>query len=117
VRGAPVQHHPADANLSSSEARAKGLQELVAQTTVAHKDASLGAPTLSIGVAAFPEHGTTPEEVVKAPDLALSTAKANGRNRVVVAPVDLRAGTAPAPPPGGGVTVIVRGDRVRLALP
>jgi diguanylate cyclase (GGDEF)-like protein len=39
--------------------------------------------TISIGVAHFPQHGQTGEEVIGAADLALYTAKSQGRNRVV----------------------------------
>jgi diguanylate cyclase (GGDEF)-like protein len=38
--------------------------------------------TVSIGVAAFPEHGHTLEEVIQASDKALYESKRNGRNRV-----------------------------------
>ena len=54
--------------------------------------------TISIGVAAFPEHGTSVEEVLLAADSALYRAKAQGRDRVAVAgqadgrPADIRAG-------------------------
>jgi diguanylate cyclase (GGDEF)-like protein len=41
--------------------------------------------TVSIGVAAFPAHGETPEAIVASADHALYQAKRNGRNRVVVA--------------------------------
>ncbi|MFN2366909.1 MAG: GGDEF domain-containing protein, partial [Desulfurivibrionaceae bacterium] len=39
--------------------------------------------TVSIGVAAFPQHGKTAEAVVAAADQALYEAKNSGRNRVV----------------------------------
>ena len=41
--------------------------------------------TTSIGVAMYPLHGATPEEVLAAADAALYHAKQTGRNRVVVA--------------------------------
>lgn len=41
--------------------------------------------TASLGVATFPEHGTTAEEVVKSADTALYRAKAAGRDCVMVA--------------------------------
>jgi diguanylate cyclase (GGDEF)-like protein len=41
--------------------------------------------TVSIGVAAFPEHGDTPEAIIASADQALYQAKRNGRNRVVLA--------------------------------
>lgn len=40
--------------------------------------------TLSLGVASFPEHGSTDEEVMAAADAALYAAKEGGRNRTVV---------------------------------
>ena len=41
--------------------------------------------TVSIGVACFPEHATTPEELLRAADEALYEAKLQGRDRVVTA--------------------------------
>jgi diguanylate cyclase (GGDEF)-like protein/PAS domain S-box-containing protein len=41
--------------------------------------------TISVGVAAFPEHGTSVDELLLAADSALYRAKAQGRDRVVVA--------------------------------
>lgn len=48
--------------------------------------------TVSIGVATFPEHGETGEEVVRAADGAMYRAKAAGKNRVVTAAVDPSGG-------------------------
>jgi predicted signal transduction protein with EAL and GGDEF domain len=39
---------------------------------------------MSAGVAIFPNHGPTADTVLRAADLALYSAKAAGRNRVVV---------------------------------
>ncbi len=44
----------------------------------------VGAITASIGVALYPDHGETLDEVLHASDLAMYTAKAKGRDQVVV---------------------------------
>jgi diguanylate cyclase (GGDEF)-like protein len=41
--------------------------------------------TVSIGLACFPEHATSPEELLRAADEALYEAKLQGRDRVVTA--------------------------------
>jgi len=40
--------------------------------------------TLSVGIAAYPDHGTTPDELTQSADRALYLAKTAGRNRVVI---------------------------------
>ncbi len=50
-----------------------------------NQDRSPIARTLSLGVAGFPEHGSTVEELLRATDVALYRAKHAGRARVVVA--------------------------------
>jgi diguanylate cyclase (GGDEF)-like protein len=40
---------------------------------------------MSVGVAAFPEHGTSVEDLILAADSAVYRAKTLGRDRVVVA--------------------------------
>jgi diguanylate cyclase (GGDEF)-like protein len=40
--------------------------------------------TISIGVAAFPDHGTGAEELIMQADQALYAAKAAGRNKIIV---------------------------------
>ncbi|MCX7175863.1 MAG: diguanylate cyclase [Proteobacteria bacterium] len=40
--------------------------------------------TLSVGIAAYPQHGATPDQLTQSADLALYLAKSDGRNRVVV---------------------------------
>lgn len=41
--------------------------------------------TVSIGIASFPDHGITPDELVKAADDALYQAKSSGKNRIFIA--------------------------------
>jgi diguanylate cyclase (GGDEF)-like protein len=40
--------------------------------------------TVSVGIASFPEHGTTQDELFRRADSAMLTAKSRGKNRVVV---------------------------------
>ena len=41
--------------------------------------------TISLGVAIYPDHGSTGDEVLRSADKALYRAKSEGRDRVVVA--------------------------------
>jgi PleD family two-component response regulator len=41
--------------------------------------------TISVGVAVFPIHGTSPKDLMSAADVALYEAKRGGRDQVVVA--------------------------------
>jgi diguanylate cyclase (GGDEF)-like protein len=50
-----------------------------------HRGQALGAVTISAGLAVFPGHGETAEELMRAADLALYRAKSEGRDRVLVA--------------------------------
>ncbi len=49
------------------------------------QNTSLKPITVSAGVAVFPDHGRTGKEVIRAADAALYRAKAEGRDRVIVA--------------------------------
>jgi diguanylate cyclase (GGDEF)-like protein len=49
-----------------------------------HHGQALGAVTISAGVAVFPGHGESAEELMRAADLALYRAKSEGRDRVLV---------------------------------
>ncbi len=74
-----------EAPLDDTLKRAEQLREGIKQLQVRHYDQTLGAVTVSIGVAAFPEHGSTAEAIMQAADAALYRAKREGRDRVVVA--------------------------------
>ena len=61
------------------------LRQELKQLTAQHAGQVLGQISVSIGISAFPGHGATAEELLHAADQALYRAKAQGRNRVVVA--------------------------------
>jgi diguanylate cyclase (GGDEF)-like protein len=74
-----------DTTLEDAVQRANQLRELVAGLNVSHRGRSLGSVTLSLGVAVFPEHGTTVDALLHAADQAMYQAKENGRARTEVA--------------------------------
>jgi diguanylate cyclase (GGDEF)-like protein len=65
--------------------RANALRELTKKLQIRYKNHTLGTVTLSIGVAAFPAHGETSDELLKAADQCLYKSKAAGRDLVTVA--------------------------------
>jgi diguanylate cyclase (GGDEF)-like protein len=73
-----------DASLEGACGRADDLRERIKALGIAHRGQPLGAVTVSMGVAAYPDHGHTGEELLRAADAALYEAKAQGRDRVVV---------------------------------
>jgi diguanylate cyclase (GGDEF)-like protein len=94
---------------SSADAylRANELRKKVASLMLEHRGQRLGQITVSVGVAAYPEHGSTTDELLAAADVALYRAKAHGRNCVIMAEPaggaaacrgDAGSGPAPAPP-------------------
>jgi len=68
-----------------SRARAERLRTKMRELTIMYQGKSLGMVTISVGVAAFPAHGTSPRELMAAADAALYEAKRGGRDKVVVA--------------------------------
>jgi len=95
-----------ETNLEGGLAVAEKLRLATHRTPFRGEDAE-GVPlTVSIGVACFPEHATSPEELLRAADEALYEAKLQGRDRVVTAgprllPLTARPGQPP-PRPGQG---------------
>lgn len=73
------------ADLAASRARAERLRAKMKELTVLHQGRSVGMVTISVGVAAFPDHGISPNELMAAADAALYEAKRGGRDRVAVA--------------------------------
>ncbi len=74
-----------EASLEVTRQRAEHLRDDIKHLHAQYHDQPLGAVMLSLGVAVFPDHGSTGEAVLKAADAALYRAKREGRDRVVVA--------------------------------
>jgi diguanylate cyclase (GGDEF)-like protein/PAS domain S-box-containing protein len=81
-----------EANLEDAAAKAESLRAAVRELEITHDRDVLGRITLSLGVAAFPEHGAEPDLLLKLADEALYEAKRGGRDQVVCA-----RGPAPEP--------------------
>ncbi len=81
------------ASLEDAAARAHQLSEASRHLSLSHRGRGLGTVTLSLGVAVFPDHGSTAGDLLRAADQALYRAKQQGRDRVEIAAVD-RAGFA-----------------------
>ena len=90
----------ADASLESAFVRAEDLRQQVHRLVAQHRMQPLGSITVSIGLAALPDHGINPEDLVSAADRALYQAKSAGRDRTVraVVPTAALARTADAGP-------------------
>jgi diguanylate cyclase (GGDEF)-like protein len=74
-----------DAAIDQVALRAEEIRRALAEVALEHSGEPLGHVTLSAGVASFPQHGDTVDEVIHAADRALYAAKDAGRNRVVIA--------------------------------
>jgi diguanylate cyclase (GGDEF)-like protein/PAS domain S-box-containing protein len=75
--------------------RADALRSEVKRMRVQYKKQTLGQLTLSAGVAAFPEHGTTSAELLKIADQCLYESKSRGRDVVTVAAPPTLVNAAP----------------------
>jgi diguanylate cyclase (GGDEF)-like protein/PAS domain S-box-containing protein len=65
--------------------RANQLRIEAGGISMRHLGQVLDSVTLSIGIAAFPEHGSTSEEILRAADQCLYQSKSDGRDRLTVA--------------------------------
>ncbi len=71
-----------------SYTRAEELRKNIAELRIVHGEKLLSVH-VSGGVAAYPEHGNTTESVIQAADMAMLRAKREGRNRIIVAQIDV----------------------------
>jgi diguanylate cyclase (GGDEF)-like protein len=73
------------ASLAATQQRAEELRAGIQSLGVKHDGQALAQVTISLGVAVFPEHGVSADDIIRAADQALYEAKHSGRNCVVVA--------------------------------
>jgi diguanylate cyclase (GGDEF)-like protein/PAS domain S-box-containing protein len=73
------------ASLAATQQRAEQIRAGIEALAVAYGGHLPLQVTVSLGVAAFPDHGTTADDLIRAADQALYQAKHSGRNRVVLA--------------------------------
>ncbi len=74
-------------NFSQDKAQqfAEKLRQAIQEIQPSYNGLKLNTITFSIGVAIYPEHGTSLDKLFKAADTALYKAKENGRNKVIMA--------------------------------
>lgn len=73
------------ASLHDSANRAAEICTAITHVQATHQGSQLGIVTASLGVACFPTHGATANDIIGSADVALYRAKHEGRNRVCVA--------------------------------
>ncbi len=73
------------ADAQGAKTRAEKLRCQLRDLVVLHQGRSLGMVTISAGIAGFPAHGLSVREIIARADAALYRAKAEGRDRVVLA--------------------------------
>jgi len=74
-----------DAPLEATAARADEIRRGAERVVVMHEGRVVGPVRISLGVAAFPEHGRSAAVLLRSADMALYQAKAAGRNQVALA--------------------------------
>ncbi|MDQ4142464.1 MAG: diguanylate cyclase [Actinomycetota bacterium] len=74
-----------EAPLEATRERAENLRRATREVELTFEGKRLQPPTLSLGVAVFPNDGTTRQALLRAADAALYRAKNSGRDRVVSA--------------------------------
>jgi diguanylate cyclase (GGDEF)-like protein/PAS domain S-box-containing protein len=86
------------ATLDDTYRRAEALRDGIKAGPLAEPTDLYPTATMSIGVAAYPDHGTSAAQLILAADSAMYLAKAKGRDQVIVAggsegrPIDVSAG-------------------------
>lgn len=75
------------ASLAVAMERAEHIRQAVAVQKIIWHEQVLGPVTISAGVACFPDHGSSQDQLISAADNAMFRAKDGGRNRVIHAEI------------------------------
>ncbi len=78
-----------DSDLDNARIRAENLRQGIKQLKLQYHAATLSSITVSMGIAAFPDHGLNVEQLFKLADEALYQAKREGRDQVICATLAL----------------------------
>jgi diguanylate cyclase (GGDEF)-like protein len=62
----------------------ESIREAIKHLSIHNRGQTLGGITISAGIATYPTHGNTPEELIRAADDALYRAKKAGRDRIFI---------------------------------
>ena len=81
-----------EATLEQTLKRAEQIRAASKHLTIQYQDHTYGDLSISVGVAMYPEHGASVEDILRAADKALYRAKAQGRDCVAVGPIANAAG-------------------------
>jgi diguanylate cyclase (GGDEF)-like protein/PAS domain S-box-containing protein len=74
----------AEADAEGAHKCVESIRDAIKHLSVHHRGQTLGAITVSAGIASFPAHGNNPEDLTHAADKALYQAKKEGRDRIVI---------------------------------
>ena len=74
-----------DTSFDVAQCRAEMIRSEIASQNFSFEGRLLDKVTVSMGIAVFPQHGSTAAEILEKADQALYLAKRNGRNRVEIA--------------------------------
>jgi diguanylate cyclase (GGDEF)-like protein len=74
-----------DATFEATKQRAESLRLAVQALSINQNGQPLGPISISLGIAMYPQHGDTVENLIPAADAALYRAKRGGRNRLEIA--------------------------------
>jgi len=76
-----------ESSIQDAFKRAEALRLATKDLKLVHRGVLLDPITLSVGIAGFPEHGQSTQELLDSADKSLYQSKANGRDRVTLASV------------------------------